>query len=266
MDLVGQDVNEAVTRSVWAAFGYDRRFAPSLSQHALVEAGWLGRKTGRGWYRYDDGAPPPVPAAAPRRPAPSRVTEHGSSPLHALLSRSTAETRAGTGPAGTAGLPSGALLARCDGRPATALADGWDRPVVLVDRTLDDATAAGIAVAACDGCPAAAIDEAVGLLQSGGLTVYVIDDAPGLVVTRTVAMLVNGAVDARHQGVATAADIDAAMRLGTNYPLGPLAWGQSWGPAAVLAVLDAMHAWYGDPRYRPSALLRRIAASGGSLT
>ena len=155
---------------------------------------------------------------------------------------------------------------RCDGRPATVLADEWDRPVIVVDRTLDDATATGIAIAASDGCPAAALDEATGLLQAAGLTVYVIDDAPGLVVTRTVAMLVNGAVDARHKGVAGAADIDTAMRLGTNYPLGPLAWGQRWGAAAVLAVLDAMQAWYGEDRYRPSALLRRVAAAGGSLT
>ena len=110
------------------------------------------------------------------------------------------------------------------------------------------------------------MDEATGLLQAAGLTVYVIDDAPGLVVTRTVAMLVNGAVDARHKGVASAADIDTAMRLGTNYPLGPLAWGDRWGPATIVGILDAMQAWYGEDRYRPSALLRRIAAAGGPLT
>jgi 3-hydroxybutyryl-CoA dehydrogenase len=266
MDLVGQDVNEAVTQSVWAAFGYDPRFAPSLLQRALVEAGWLGRKSGRGWYRYGDDALSPAPDAAPGRPwsAGREVTEHGVSPLRTLLNRAGVKVRAGTGRDGTVELPSGALLVRCDGRPATALAK--DRPVVVVDRTLDDATAAGIAIAASDGCPAAALDEATGLLQAAGLTVYVIDDAPGLVVTRTVAMLVNGAVDARHKGVASAADIDTAMRLGTNYPLGPLAWGQSWGPAAVLSILEAMHAWYGEDRYRPSALLRRIATAGGSLT
>ena len=55
------------------------------------------------------------------------------------------------------------------------------------------------------------------------------------------------------------------MRLGTNYPLGPLAWGQGWGPANVLAILEAMYAWYGEDRYRPSALLRRIAAAAGDL-
>jgi len=262
MDLVGQDVNEAVTRSVWTAFGYDPRFAPSLLQRSMVEAGWLGRKTGRGWFRYGDDAAPPDPDAAPARSAPSYVTEHGESPLRVLLGRSGAEIRAGERRDGTVELPGGAWLVRCDGRPAAALG----RPVVVVDRTLDDATAEGVAIAASDGCPAAGRDEAIGLLQAAGLAVYPIDDAPGLVVTRTVAMLVNGAVDARHKGVASGADIDTAMQLGTNYPLGPLAWGDRWGPATILRVLDALHAWYGEDRYRPSAVLRRIAAAGGSLT
>ena len=262
MDLVGQDVNEAVTRSVWTALGYDPRFAPSLLQRAMVEAGWLGRKTGRGWFRYGDDAEPSEPDDAPPRSAPSWVTEHGESPLRILLGRSGVEIRAGERRDGTVELPGGALLVRCDGRPATALG----RPAVVVDRTLDDATATGIAIAASDGGPADAVAEATGLLQAAGLTVYVVDDAPGLVVTRTVAMLVNGAVDARHKGVASAADIDTAMRLGTNYPLGPLAWGNRWGPATIVGILDAMQAWYGEDRYRPSALLRRIAAADGSLT
>ncbi len=124
MDLVGQDVNEAVTRSVWSAFGSDPRFAPSLLQRAMVEAGWLGRKTGRGWYRYGEDAEPPEAGAAPARSAPSYVTEHGESPLRVLLARSGVEIRAGEGRDGTAELPSGTLLARCDGRPATALGAG----------------------------------------------------------------------------------------------------------------------------------------------
>jgi len=175
------------------------------------------------------------------------------------------EIRPGEGGPGTVELPGGALLARCAGRPATALAADWGQPVVVVDSTLHDATAEGVAIAASDNAPADAVAEATGLLQAAGLAVYVVDDAPGLVVTRTVAMLVNGAVDARNQGVASAADIDTAMRLGTNYPLGPLAWGDRWGPATIVDILDAMQAWYGEDRYRPSALLRRIAAAGGHL-
>jgi len=263
MDLVGQDVNEAVTRSVWTAFGYDPRFTPSPLQRALVEAGWLGRKSGRGWYQYGDDAAPPVPDAAPARPAPTYVIEHGESPWPVLLGRAGIPVRAGHRRDGTVELPDGVRLTRCDGEPATALAR--DNPVVVVDRTLDDATASGIAIAASDGCPPSAVDEATGLLQAAGLAVYVIDDAPGLVVTRTVAMLVNGAVDALHKGVASAVDIDTAMQLGTNYPLGPLAWGQRWGATTVLAALDALHAWYGEDRYRPSARLRRFAAAGRDL-
>ena len=228
-----QDVNEAVTRSVWTAFGYDPRFAPSQLQRAMVEAGWLGRKTGRGWFRYGDDAEPSEPDDAPPRSAPSWVTEHGESPLRILLGRPGAEIRAGERRDGTVELPGGALLVRCDGRPATALG----RPTVVVDRTLDDATG----------------------LQAAGLTVYVVDDAPGLVVIRTVAVLVSGAVDARHKGVASAADIDTAMRLGTNYPLGPLAWGDRWGPATIAGILDAMQAWYGQDRYR------RPPCCGGSM-
>ena len=264
MDLVGQDVNEAVTRSVWAAFGYDPRFAPSLLQRAMVEAGWLGRKTGRGWYplRRRRGA-----VGTRRRPGP-----FGPALCHRarrVAAAGPARPLRGGDPGGRGprrdGRAAGWRVAGALRRQARDRAGPLGPPVVVVDRTLDDATAEGIAIAASDGCAAGAVDEATGLLQAAGLTVYVIDDAPGLVVTRTVAMLVNGAVDARHKGVASAADIDTAMRLGTNYPLGPLAWGQRWGPATVLGMLDAMQAWYGEDRYRPSALLRRIAAAGGDL-
>jgi hypothetical protein len=117
-------------------------------------------------HRYGDGAQPPSPDAAPSRPAPAQVTEHGVSGLRTLLSRSTAEVRPGTDSGGAVELPGGARLVRCGGRPATALAAEWGVPVVVVDRALDDATATGIAVAASDGCPAAAADEAVGLLQA----------------------------------------------------------------------------------------------------
>ena len=120
----------------------------------MVEAGWLGRKTGRGWFRYGDDAEPSEPGAAPPRSALSWVTEHGESPLRILLGRSGVEIRAGERRDGTVELPGGALLVRCDGRPATALGR---TPAVVVDRALDDATATGIAIAASDGGPADAV-------------------------------------------------------------------------------------------------------------
>ena len=271
MDLIGHDVNESVTRSVWASFGYDPRFAPSLAQRSLVEAGWLGRKSGRGCYDYSDGAAPPVPAPAPARQAPAFVISHGESEFGPLLARSGVSVQAGGADGhqsdhGLVELPGGPLLARSAGATASALAAAAGRPVIMVDRALDDATATAIAVAPSAGCPADAVDMAVGLLQAAGLTVFVIDDVPGLIVTRTVAMLANLAADAVAGRVASAADIDTAMRLGVNYPQGPLAWAGQWGLRTVLATLDELESWYRDGHYRASPLLRRAAATNGALS
>ena len=277
MDLIGHDVNEAVTRSVWTAFGYDPRFAPSLAQRALVEAGWFGRKTGRGIYRYDDGSgsgAETAPASAARATVRS-VIEHGfpgddgerePSPLRPLLDRAGLvivsgdrdDTEAGL-PGGLLELRSGVLLALCDGITATSLSAALERPVVVVDRVLDAETATAIAIAASDGCPPEALAEAVGVLRAAGLDVHVIEDTPGLIVTRTVAMLANLAVDALACQVASEPDIDTAMRLGVNYPLGPLAWARRWGPETVLGILDSLEDWYRDGHYRASPLLRRSA-------
>ena len=61
MDFIGHDVNYAVTESVFEAFYYDPRYRPNFTQKRLVEAGWLGRKTGRGFYSYEEGAEKPLP-------------------------------------------------------------------------------------------------------------------------------------------------------------------------------------------------------------
>jgi len=291
MDLIGHDVNEAVTRSIWAAFGHDPRFTQSLAQRALVEAGWLGRKTGRGVYSYtgnlaDRGSgssaasrvtPPAAPA--PASPPPRAVVERalgspqGNSPLRPLIDRSDVAIVTGdrlTGAAaglrrGLVELPSGALLAECEGVTATALSAATERPVIVVDRVLDPATATAIALAPSDGCPAVALAEATGLFQSANLAVFVVGDVPGLIVTRTVAMLANLAADALACHVASADDIDTAMRLGVGYPFGPLALAGQWGVRTVLTILDNLENWYRDGHYRPSPLLRRAALSGQSL-
>jgi 3-hydroxybutyryl-CoA dehydrogenase len=272
MDLIGHDVNEAVTRSVWAAFGYDPRFAPALAQRALVEAGWLGRKSGRGVY---PAAGAPAPSPAPAAVSPKIVIEHAAyaddgdrepSPLRTLLDRAGVgivsgdrdDTEAGL-PDGLVELPSGAFLAQCEGVTATSLSAAFVRPVIVVDRVFDPAAATAVAIAPSDGCPPVAVVEAAGLLQAARLDVYVIDDTPGLIVARTVAMLANLAADALASHVASEHDIDIAMRLGVNYPLGPLAWARQWGIGTVLRVLDSLDDWYRDGHYRASPALRRAA-------
>jgi len=149
---------------------------------------------------------------------------------------------------------------------ATSLSAAFERPVIVADRVLDSATATAIAIAPSDGCPPAALAAAAGLFQAAGLAVFAVDDVPGLIVTRTVAMLANLAADALACRVASAADIDLAMRLGVNYPVGPLEWARRWGVRAVLTVLDNLEDWYRDGHYRASPLLRRAALSGGDLS
>jgi 3-hydroxybutyryl-CoA dehydrogenase len=155
MDLIGNDINFTVTKTVWEAFFYDPRYKPSFTQQRQVESGRLGRKSGRGYYAYADGAMPSFPA-------------------------------------------------------------------------VDAAVAAPI-------------------------------------VERILAMLINEAADALFWQVASAKDIDLAMTKGVNYPKGLLAWADELGAAHWLAVLEKLQAAYGEDRYRPSPLLRRVAGAGGRL-
>ncbi|MBC7446596.1 MAG: 3-hydroxyacyl-CoA dehydrogenase [Hymenobacteraceae bacterium] len=99
-----------------------------------------------------------------------------------------------------------------------------------------------------------------------GTEYRVVADRVGLATPRVLAMLVNEACYTLQEGTAEAADIDRAMQLGTNYPRGPLAWGDAIGPARVLAVLDAMWTDTHDGRYRACPLLRTRATLGEGLS
>ena len=152
MDFIGNDVNYAVTRSVFEGFFYDPRYRPALTQRRLVDAGFLGRKTGRGYYDYGQNTPAPEP-------------------------RTNAD---------------------------------------LGRRILD----------------------------------------------RILAMLINEAIDAVFFRVASVTDIELAMTRGVNYPKGLLAWADERGLNWVMRSITQLQQEYGEDRYRPSPLLRRMASEG----
>jgi 3-hydroxybutyryl-CoA dehydrogenase len=267
MDLIGQDVNEAVTRSVWEAFFHDPKFVPSLAQRRLVESGRLGRKTGRGWFPYEHG--PGCGEAAALEPhtaepcdAPRSVTVLGdlgpARDLVALIEEAGIDVRRKAGDGGRIELPSGTSLHLADGRTGAC-------PNVQFDLALDYRTATRIGLAPSSAVRAAAVDEATGLFQAIGKQVSVIGDVPGMVVARTVAMLVDLALDAVAKEVASPQDVDTAMRLGVNYPLGPLEWGERLSARYVCALLDGLHAWYPTGRYAPGRELRRRAVADGDV-
>jgi 3-hydroxybutyryl-CoA dehydrogenase len=153
-DLIGHDVNYIVTETVWKEFYNDPRYRPSLSQKRLLEAGFLGRKSGRGYYNYSDAAP-----------------SEGS------------------------------------------------------------------------------FDEATGK--------YVFE--------RILCMLINEAADALYLKIGSREDIDTAMTKGVNYPKGLLKWADEIGIDRVFGILSGLQEEYGDDRYRPSVLLRKMAASGATF-
>jgi 3-hydroxybutyryl-CoA dehydrogenase len=268
-DLIGQDVNLAVGRSVWELFAQDPRYAPSLAQQALVDAGRLGRQTGEGFYSYAKDAAAPVPSSAPPAEAVPRVQVEGNwgpwSTLWERLADNGIEVIRTDGEADRAELPGGAVLIPTDGRTATEHAAAAGRPMIVLDLALDPATATRFAVAASDGCPPASVTAVTGLLQATGATVSVLEDMPGLLGARTAAMLVNEATDVVGRKVASATDVDTAMQLGVGYPIGPLAWGDRIGAARIVALLDHLARVYGDGRYRACPTLRRAACSGRCL-
>lgn len=152
MDYIGNDVNYAVTESVFAAFYYDPRYKPSFTQKRHSEAGYFGRKSARGYYDYAEGAVQQQP------------TE----------------------------------------------------------------------------------DQELGK--------YIFE--------RILVMLINEAIDALFLNIATKEEIDMAMTKGVNYPKGLLTWADELGLGYVLSKLDDMFQEYGEDRYRPSPLLRRMVAKG----
>lgn len=264
MDLIGHDVNYAVTRSVFEAYYNDSRFMPSVIQLELVNAGFLGRKSGRGFYDYRDGATKAQAAEESAQPVPQGITILGSSPLaRALSERLEANGVAFSKSTDTtdedlvawAGV---AVLSLTDGRSATRRArDSGIADLVLIDLMLDPGSAARAAVSASATCNDGAVSAAIGLLQAAGFRVSRLQDSPGMAVMRTVAMLANEACDAVHQQVCSVEGADLAMRGGVGYPIGPLAWADRVGVSGVIGVLDALVDHYGEPRYRASALLRQ---------
>jgi 3-hydroxybutyryl-CoA dehydrogenase len=268
MDLIGHDVNFAVTRSVYEAFFDDPRYKPSLVQQDLVDAGWLGRKSGRGFFDYREGAAAPVADSAGEGVRPRSIVIEGDlgaaqalAELVAGLEGVAVERRDGAGLLRVEGF----ALALSDGRTATERSLALGEPVAVFDLALDYAACTRIALAMPLQASDAQRAQALGLFTLLGKKVAIVADVPGLPVTRTIAMLVNEAVEAVNQGIASADDVDAAMCKGVNYPLGPLAWGRRIGLAHVAAVLGHLGQAYGEDRYRVSPWLRRAVHAAQTL-
>jgi 3-hydroxybutyryl-CoA dehydrogenase len=266
LDLTGLDVSHPVMESIFHQYYDDPRYRPSPIAAQRLAAGLLGRKSGRGFYRYDGVTNPEAPTAtAPAWSGPvwvSSAQSGAAADACALLKQLGAQLETGARPSEAALIvvtPLGTDVSAC------VAAEGLDaRRTVGLDtllpldrhRTLMHSPATSAEFAA----------QAQALFAADGVPASLIADSAGFVAQRVLASIVNIGCEIVQQGVCSPADLDRAVALGLGYPQGPLAWGDALGAPRLLAILRALQARTGDMRYRPSLWLVRRVELGLSLT
>lgn len=264
MDLTGLDVTASVTETVWHGFHHADRLRPSYLTANRVAAGLHGRKTGRGFYAYEEegsGAVPPEPPVG-EGDAGRAVTVVGESPEADAV-------RAALGAPGKGGPDAGEGL---------YLVPTWGRTVAagVAAHGLPAERALGVdplslgtprrVLAVTPATDEGALRDAAAVLARDGQSVTVVRDTAGSVAQRLLASVLGVATALAERGIATPADIDLAVTLGLGYPHGPLAWGDTLGSGRALALTEALYATTGDPRYRPTPWLTQRAQLGLPVT
>ncbi len=270
MDLIGNDVNYAVTESVWSAYYYDERFSPSLLQKEYVDAGYYGRKVSRGFYEYDE-----AQQIIPRDDLSERLMrmEGGVSSFSITLNTQSdfyevwEQILEGNGvKVHKKALADQDVLLILDDiacyitTGVTAAEQAFytkNESVVMLDLAIDYQSVTTLAVSRSPMCSDQNLEKFVQLFTYLGKAVIELEDTPGLLVMRTIAMLANEAADVVNQNVSAVKDVDIAMRLGVGYPKGPLKWADEIGISYVVTVLKNLHRVYGDARYRLSPKLQQ---------
>ena len=255
LDLVGLDIAHGVMKSMHGQYYGEPKYQPSYLSDPRVAAGLLGRKTGRGWYKYGkDGVAEKIPEVAVPTAKPGSVWCVPE--LKDFLSKfTTIDSKPGAvciiAPIGDDATTT-ALKLKLD--PACTVAVdplfGFSKRRTLMSTPVTKPEVR---------------DAAHALLASDGVPVSVIRDSAGFVAQRVVAHIVNVGCDIVQQRIASPEDLDSAVMLGLGYPKGPLGMGDAVGAPKILAILEAMQSFYGEPRYRPSPWLKRRAKLGVSL-
>jgi len=277
MDLIGLDVNLATSESIYERTGA-KRLQPVALQRDLVKSGKLGRKTGAGFYDYSAGKPqrddsPPNPPTEINQD--ERILLVGLSnvaiELREALDKAYAHVNVFENPDAADEMPLDATVVIDGGDGVTdrgafvAEIDSLFPPetCILVDAYATDVKAlakrlrhpervvgfgllggldrqAVIEIVDAETTSDDSLELAQEVFEAVGKRVVLVENQPGLFIGRLVGSIINEAIYAVEEGVASPDDIDLAMRLGTNYPLGPIAWGREIGGNRIVRILQRL--------------------------
>jgi 3-hydroxybutyryl-CoA dehydrogenase len=257
LDLVGLDIAHGVMKSMHGQYYGEPKYQPSFLSDPRVAAGLLGRKTGRGWYKYGkDGvaekvAEIPLPSAKPASVWCVPELKDFLSKFTNIESMPGPDTICLVAPLGQDATTTAIQLKlKAENTVAVDPLFGFSKRRTLMTTPVTRPEVR---------------DAAHALLASDGVPVSLMRDSAGFIAQRVVAHIVNVGCDIVQQRIASPEDLDSAVMLGLGYPKGPLGMGDAVGAPKILAILEAMHAFYGEPRYRPSPWLKRRAQLGVSL-
>jgi len=259
MDLTGIDVNFPVSQIIHGGYFLDPRLKTTPLHESLYRAGRFGRKTQAGFHRYDASGkklPGAAPAAIAGKPPARLILPEPEDKLVALAVAAGVETIAhddGESP----------ILIAPIGEDCTdvALRLAIDaKRAVAIDLSHD--TSRRMTIMTAPGADPAMADAVAAMVAAAGRAVTRIKDSPGFIAQRITAMVANLGCEMAQMGLASPADIDVAMRLGLNYPAGPLELADKMGIATTHDILCRLQAITGSDRYRPSLWLRRRALLG----
>jgi 3-hydroxybutyryl-CoA dehydrogenase len=266
MDLIGLDVNLAATTSIYRASFDDPKYRPSTIQQHMVNIGRLGQKSGRGFYDYPRKRHEPSSSSDGLGVPFKRVAIHQHDAAGVLAQ----------------------ILIEAGHQPVV----GEDSDVCLahlVDCSMVSATEAAItrqSPASIGYCAVPASSRGAKPQQPSlelllplhgnpellhytqavcielGIVPHITPDSPAGTGLRVLCCLINEACSAWEDGIASPSDIDVAMKLAMNHPHGPFAWGSRLGWPRVLAVMQGLFMYFGEDRYRPSPMLRKLAMLG----
>lgn len=146
--------------------------------------------------------------------------------------------------------------------PIKAVGEGLTRPMVGMHFFNPAPVMKLVEIIASDKTPQTTVDYLMDVSRKIGKTPVEVREAPGFIVNRILIPMINEAISIYAEGVASVEDIDTAMKLGANHPMGPLALGDLIGLDVVLAIMEVMLKETGDVKYRPEAMLKKMVRAG----